>query len=321
MTCAFFVVTDKCHLSCDFCFYKVGLNFDKSHRIRPAEMASVIPHLKAAGIEEVILTGGDPMLRKDLSDIIALFAEAHFEVGILTAGDLLDRSRLVELRLAGLALLCLPVDGPFSRPDLQRPGQLGHARSCEIARLVGLHTSVSIVITTNNHRFVGEIYDDVRTVIRPDNIVFSPVSIGPEAWENQDLSLQTLSPRQKQALVNDLRHWAEAYDYRAYLDIIRASLFDPDLDYWPHCTMKNNLVIESDGRVHTCFSKRTPVVGSLDDPDLAGTVRAFRRTFRCECSTDQCVTQFQKKDAAYRQVAEPRIASIPGAVVTPVGAG
>jgi MoaA/NifB/PqqE/SkfB family radical SAM enzyme len=296
MASAFFVVTDKCHLSCEFCFYKVGLNFDKDHRLRPSQMAAVIPQLRELDIREIILTGGDPMLRKDLPEIVRLFTDQGFSVGILTAGDLLNKSKIVELRLAGLALLCLPVDGPFSRPDLQRPGQRGQARNCEIASLVGMYSSVSITITTRNYKLVKEIYDDVRTVIKPDNIVFSPVSIGPESWENQDISLKRLSRTQKVELIQDLEAWAEDYDYKGYLSIIRASLLDEDVDYWPHCTMKKNLIFESNGDVYTCFCKKTPILGLLGDPGLSSSVSAFRDNYRCNCSSDQCVTQFQKKD-------------------------
>ncbi|MCB9741813.1 MAG: radical SAM protein [Alphaproteobacteria bacterium] len=92
-------VTSRCALNCGHCFYREELqNGDASKEMSLAEfdrMTSRLPHFP-----KLIITGGEPFLRKDLKDITALFhdnASQARQITIPTAGYHTDRIvQLVE---------------------------------------------------------------------------------------------------------------------------------------------------------------------------------------------------------------------------------
>jgi cyclic pyranopterin phosphate synthase len=66
-------LTDRCSLRCTYCMPELGMSWLANDNILTASeierLVRVFAHL---GIRTVRLTGGEPLLRPDLADIIAL---------------------------------------------------------------------------------------------------------------------------------------------------------------------------------------------------------------------------------------------------------
>ena len=61
----------------------------------------------------LVLTGGDPMLRKDLADLVGYGARAGLTVALTPSGTAAaTRLRLAELKAAGLSRVAVSLDGP-----------------------------------------------------------------------------------------------------------------------------------------------------------------------------------------------------------------
>ena len=58
----------------------------------------------------VILTGGEPMLRKDIYDIVKLFSEKNIDVRIQTNGTLLTKEKILKLNEAKLSGITISLD-------------------------------------------------------------------------------------------------------------------------------------------------------------------------------------------------------------------
>jgi len=104
-------VTGKCNLKCRHCYVSAPdclhgeLSFEDCMR--------VIEQLESAGIAEVFITGGEPLVRKDFLDIIDVLLEKRFAVTQLyTNGLLADDKFLTECKKRNLNwLFCLSFDG------------------------------------------------------------------------------------------------------------------------------------------------------------------------------------------------------------------
>lgn len=91
-------LTRRCDSFCQFCEHRLeGGDPDPDLQV----CLRVIEALDAAGTLVVSLTGGDPLLRSDLPEIVAALARRHFPL-LTTHGFLLSRERARGLWQAGL---------------------------------------------------------------------------------------------------------------------------------------------------------------------------------------------------------------------------
>ena len=66
-------LTDRCNLRCTYCMPPEGLDWlPKPELLTDDEVVRLVPDRgRTAGITEVRYTGGEPLLRRDLVDIVA----------------------------------------------------------------------------------------------------------------------------------------------------------------------------------------------------------------------------------------------------------
>jgi cyclic pyranopterin phosphate synthase len=114
-------VTDRCNFRCTYCMPKEI--FDRDYHFLPhAELLSFeeITRLARAfianGVEKIRLTGGEPLLRKDLHKLVAMLSQLTtrdgrpIDLALTTNGSLLTR-KARELAAAGLRRITVSLDG------------------------------------------------------------------------------------------------------------------------------------------------------------------------------------------------------------------
>src|SRR6185312_9473776 len=105
-------VTDKCNFRCRYCMPAEGLEWlPRDEVLSYEEIARLVKVMAAMGVDEVRLTGGEPLVRRDLPTLVGLLAETPGvdDLSLTTNGVLLDRlaAPLVE---AGLRRLNVSLD-------------------------------------------------------------------------------------------------------------------------------------------------------------------------------------------------------------------
>ena len=107
-------VTRACALACVHC------RADAIHRRDPRELSTqdafrLIDQVRAFGEKPplFVLTGGDPMRRPDLADLVGYAAAQGLTVALTPSGTAAaTRARLAELKTAGLSRVAVSLDGP-----------------------------------------------------------------------------------------------------------------------------------------------------------------------------------------------------------------
>jgi len=117
-------VTDKCNFRCRYCMPAEGLEWlPRDEVLSYEEIARLVRVLSEMGVDEVRLTGGEPLVRRDLPVLVSFLAgiPGVRDLSLTTNGVLLDRlaGPLVE---AGLRRLNVSLDS------------LSHVRFAEITR-------------------------------------------------------------------------------------------------------------------------------------------------------------------------------------------
>src|ERR671927_601115 len=87
-------VTDKCNFRCTYCMPAEGLEWLRRDEILSfEEIQRLVGVLASMGVDEVRLTGGEPLVRRDLPDLVRMLAETAGvrDLSLTTNGVLLDR--------------------------------------------------------------------------------------------------------------------------------------------------------------------------------------------------------------------------------------
>jgi len=105
-------VTDRCNLRCIYCMPRGGvLWMPHSEILSYEEILSVVQVAAELGINKVRLTGGEPLVRAELPELVRMLSEIKGidEVSLSTNGTLLKKYA-VELKQAGLKRVNISLD-------------------------------------------------------------------------------------------------------------------------------------------------------------------------------------------------------------------
>jgi cyclic pyranopterin phosphate synthase len=117
-------VTDRCNLRCRYCMprevFGAGFQFLRREELLSfEEIASVVRVLAARGVRKVRLTGGEPLLRRELERLVEMIAavDGVDDIALTTNGLLLARHAR-RLREAGLRRVTVSLDA-LDEPTLR----------------------------------------------------------------------------------------------------------------------------------------------------------------------------------------------------------
>jgi cyclic pyranopterin phosphate synthase len=105
-------VTDRCNLRCSYCMpEKEYVWLPHDHLLRFEESAELVRVFAELGVDRVRLTGGEPLLRRDLSVFVRMLAgiEGLRDLAMTTNGILLEEAA-AELLEAGLGRVTISLD-------------------------------------------------------------------------------------------------------------------------------------------------------------------------------------------------------------------
>ena len=107
-------VTDRCNFRCRYCMPRE--RFGENHTFLPRraylsfeEIEKVVTACKPLGLEKVRITGGEPLLRPDLDDLISRISSTGVEVALTTNASLLS-GQAPRLADAGLDRVTVSLD-------------------------------------------------------------------------------------------------------------------------------------------------------------------------------------------------------------------
>ena len=165
-------VTDRCNLRCTYCMPRE--DFGRDHLFLPrAELLSFeeIERLAGSfvelGVEKIRLTGGEPLLRRNLAQLVEKLARLHTPAGkpvevTLTTNAVLLSRQAQALRDAGLARLSVSLDGlsdevfrRMSDSDVPVSTVLDGIAAAQRAGFTGIKVNMVVQRGVNDHEIVA----------------------------------------------------------------------------------------------------------------------------------------------------------------------
>jgi Fe-coproporphyrin III synthase len=142
----------RCNLTCMHC-YSISADIDFPGELDTAEVLRVMDDLKAFGVPALILSGGEPLLRKDIFQIADRAKALGFYTALSTNGTLIDPPLAERVRNAGFDYVGISLDGLQATHDKFRRKAGAFAKSLEALRLcrdMGAKVGVRFTLTQDN---------------------------------------------------------------------------------------------------------------------------------------------------------------------------
>ncbi|KRY11169.1 Molybdenum cofactor biosynthesis protein 1 [Trichinella patagoniensis] len=105
-------LTDRCNLRCRYCMPdEKQQTYSKENLLKSSEVLKIVTYFAKHGVSKIRLTGGEPTLRKDLTEIVGAISkvEGISQLG-LTSNGLTLASALHRLKTAGLTHINISLD-------------------------------------------------------------------------------------------------------------------------------------------------------------------------------------------------------------------
>jgi radical SAM protein len=153
-------VTRACELACRHCRAE-AINQRDSRELTTAEGKGLLDDIAKMGTSLIVFTGGDPLQREDLDDLIRYAKTINLRAATIPATtDRLTLERVEQLKAAGLDQMAVSIDASTAQAhDAFRrvPGAFDRAmQAAEFARSAGLPLQVNTVFCKwNAHDFEG----------------------------------------------------------------------------------------------------------------------------------------------------------------------
>ena len=171
-------ITYRCPLHCPYCSNPVAASLCEATS-RPQggdysngelitdEWKRVIREAATPGVLQIGFSGGEPLARRDLVELIASAREANLYTNLITSGIGLDDDRVRALRDAGLDSIQLSFQSDESNLGDEIAGARAHERKLEVAakiRAVEIPLSLNFVIHRRNIDRLPQMIDLAETL-------------------------------------------------------------------------------------------------------------------------------------------------------------
>ncbi|MCB1502149.1 MAG: radical SAM protein [Bauldia sp.] len=152
-----FILGNYCNLSCIHCSSNANRGGSMGYTTDQAK--NIIDQMADVGVLDVALSGGEPLLRRDLPNLVAYACARGITVGTSTNGYPLTDKAAVKLKEAGLARLQISIDGTEKTHDIVR-GRGSFAKAVQaVKRSVahGLRTHICFTAMRMNARLLPDV--------------------------------------------------------------------------------------------------------------------------------------------------------------------
>lgn len=145
-------ITRNCNMDCDICLCG-GLRNEGGQELNSEEALELCDQMIQMSVERVVLTGGEPLLRRDWDRIAQRLSRGGVEVQLITNGSLVDPSVIEKMKTAGIQKVSVSIDGTEEIHDTGR--MKGSFRSCceaiQLLQDTQIPVFVATTVTANNY--------------------------------------------------------------------------------------------------------------------------------------------------------------------------
>jgi radical SAM protein with 4Fe4S-binding SPASM domain len=300
-------LTHRCNFRCMHCLQGDGATA-RFNELSTEKWMNIIDQLSEHGLSHIFFTGGEPLLRKDICDLIARAADHAFPTRLYTNGLLIDETLVSHLRRFDTLIVQVSLHGRDSAtvdPFVGVDGAFDRVtESIRAMADAGIRVSVSTSFRDELMPFMEEfppllqklgVSEWIPTMIMPIGCAFS-------SWRELRLS----SPNLRMFMENLFRFMSIYKGHRGFSinSPFDVTLLQGDVSEWKGSTISfgcnlygQYINIQPDGSITPCDRLTKYCLGSLKDESLVdlmsrnGVMQAHRDDVRKELESIGSLTR------------------------------
>ena len=155
-----------CNMTCPHCYATAGSR-PSPKDLSTEEGRDLLSQMAACGVSVVIFSGGEPLLRPDLFDLLSHAREVGIAPQLSTNGTLIDEAMARRLADVGVPYVGISVDGTRDFNDDYRGMEGGTEAALaglRHARAAGMRTGLRMTLTARNADQLGAMLETARDV-------------------------------------------------------------------------------------------------------------------------------------------------------------
>jgi pyrroloquinoline quinone biosynthesis protein E len=161
-------LTYQCPLHCPYCSNPVDIGGERHrHELETEHWIRAFEEARRLGVLQLALTGGEPMLRRDLVTLCAGARDAGLYSSLITAGTLFTRERAQALKSAGLEHVQISIQSPDPEDNDRIAGNRSFEKKIAAARHakeLEFPLTINCVLHRHNLDRVEELLDLAREI-------------------------------------------------------------------------------------------------------------------------------------------------------------
>lgn len=185
-------LTHRCPLHCAYCSNPLEL-IERERELSTEQWAEVFTQAREIGVLQVHLSGGEPLARPDLPELVSHVSGLGCYVNLVTSGLGLTEARLADLVERGLDNVQLSVQGADAARADRLAGAKAHHHKIAAAAMIrrqGLPLTVNAVLHRANHdQLAGFI--DLATSMGADRLELANTQYYGWALRNREALMPT----------------------------------------------------------------------------------------------------------------------------------
>ncbi|MCZ0861305.1 radical SAM protein [Methanocorpusculum sp. MG] len=195
-------VTHRCNLRCRHCYASAGKALDDE--LTTEEALHLIDRLAKLGVAVIAFSGGEPLVRPDILQLISHARDQGIYVALATNGTLITPKRADELRKAGAEYVQISIDGADAKTHDEFRGIPGAfdrtIEGVKNAVAAGFFVNISTTATKENYDQIPKIIDLCSDLGVNWVMAYNFVPTG----RGQDMMEKDLSPQEREELLHML---------------------------------------------------------------------------------------------------------------------
>ncbi len=254
-------LTYRCPLHCPYCSNPVAV--PQAAELALPEWFRVLEEARRLGVLQLHLTGGEPLARPDLTELVARARDLGFYVSLVTSGVGLDERRATELAQAGLDHVQLSIQDTDRAAADEVAGARVWDRKITAARVITaleLPLTINVVLHRGNIGRVGPLVE-LAAALGADRLELAHTQYYGWALLNRS----ALLPTREQVVAAEHAVTRARATYGDTLEILYvvADYHEPYPKPCMHGWGRRHIIIAPDGRVLPC-----PAAGQIAGLDI-----------------------------------------------------
>lgn len=185
-------ITHRCPLHCVYCSNPLELT-SRKEELATADWLRVFSEAATLGVLHLHLTGGEPLARPDLAELIVGARQSGLYTNLITSGIGLSRERLAQVVEAGLDHIQLSFQDSTEGHANWIAGTRAHAHKIELASWIREHRiafTANLVVHRQNIDHLEQMVEALEA-LRPDRMEIAHAQYYGWALQNRSALLPT----------------------------------------------------------------------------------------------------------------------------------